>query len=137
MIGILLVAHGRLSEEFLSVVLHITGPQKNILSFNVNPGDEPNACRQDLLNSAQNLNSGHGVIILTDLFGGTPSNLALSIMGECTNTEVIAGMNLPMLIKILDMRMHYSLEAVLREAQDCGRKYISVASQLLPTSSSL
>jgi PTS system mannose-specific IIA component len=134
MIGILLVAHGRLAEEFLAVLEHVVGPQENIMSLGINPEDDPKICRQTLLDTAQRLNQGQGVIILTDMFGGTPSNLALSVMGEWPKIEVIAGMNLPMLIKLMGVRPKGTLETVLQQAQEAGRKYINVASQLLPTS---
>src|SRR5579883_2376036 len=135
MIGILLLTHGRLAEEFLAVLEHVVGPQENIMSLGINPDDDPEVCRQNLLDAAQRLNQGQGVIILTDMFGGTPSNLALSVMGEKPEIEVIAGMNLPMLIKLIGIRSKDTLKTALQQAQDAGRKYINVASQLLSTSS--
>ena len=130
MIGMVLVTHGRLAAEFISALEHVVGPQRNIAAVCIGPEDDMERRRQDILRSVEEVNAGQGVVLLTDMFGGTPSNLAISIMDKAT-VEVIAGVNLPMLIKLASLRQTESLAEAVRGAQEAGRKYINVASQLL------
>ena len=130
MIGLVVVSHGRLAEEFLSAAEHVVGPQENVRSVSIGPDDDMDKRRQDILEAAQEVDTGEGVIILTDMFGGTPSNLAISIMGKA-NAEVVAGINLPMLIKLASARTEGDLAAAVKAAHDAGRKYINVASWVL------
>ena len=129
-IGLVLVTHGRLAEEFLSVAEHIIGPQRQIKSVCIFPDDNMEVRRIDIINATNEVNDGSGVIILTDMFGGTPSNLAISVM-DMTGVEVIAGVNLPILIKLIDIRSKYPIKKAVQLAQEAGRKYISIASSLL------
>ena len=130
MIGLVLVTHGKLAEEFRHAVEHVVGPQKNIETVCIGPEDDMDQRRQDILDAVERANSGTGVIILTDMFGGTPSNLSISVM-ESGTTEVIAGVNLPMLIKLAGVRGENDMEHALAEASEAGRKYINVASRVL------
>jgi mannose PTS system EIIA component len=130
MIGLVLVTHGRLAEEFVLAVEHVVGPQKAIRAICIGPDDDMERRRQDILNAVREVDGGKGVIVLTDMFGGTPSNLAISIM-EKSRIEVIAGVNLPMLIKLASVRQSCPLQEAVAQAQDSGRKYINVASRLL------
>ena len=130
MIGIVLVTHGKLAEEFRHAVEHVVGPQKYIETVCIGPEDDMDQRRQDILDAVARANAGNGVIILTDMFGGTPSNLSISVM-ESGTTEVIAGMNLPMLIKLAGVRGENDMERALAEASEAGRKYINVASRVL------
>ena len=130
MIGLVLVTHGRLADEFLSALEHVVGEQSNIETISIGPEDDMEARRTDILNAVQRADDNDGVIILTDMFGGTPSNLAISLM-EAGRVEVIAGVNLPMLIKLASLRVDTSLNDAIEQAQEAGRKYIHVASQLL------
>ena len=130
MIGIVLVTHGQLAEEFLSAMVHIVGEQKNIATICIQPEDDMEQRRDDILKAVKKVEGGDGVILLTDMFGGTPSNLAISVMGE-GKVEVIAGVNLPMLIQLARSRQTQTLESAVNDAQDAGKKYISVASNLL------
>jgi PTS system mannose-specific IIA component len=130
MIGMVLVTHGRLAAEFISALEHVVGPQRNIAAVCIGPEDDMERRRQDILRSVEEVNAGQGVVLLTDMFGGTPSNLAISIMDKA-KVEVIAGVNLPMLIKLASLRQTQSLAEAVRGAQEAGRKYINVASQLL------
>lgn len=130
MIGLVLVTHGKLAEEFRHAVEHVVGPQKFIETVCIGPEDDMDQRRQDILDAVARANADHGVIILTDMFGGTPSNLSISVM-ESGTTEVIAGMNLPMLIKLAGVRGENNMEKALAEASDAGRKYINVASRVL------
>ncbi|AYD03139.1 PTS sugar transporter subunit IIA [Neorhizobium sp. NCHU2750] len=130
MIGLVLVTHGKLAEEFRHAVEHVVGPQKFIETVCIGPEDDMDQRRQDILDAVGRANAGSGVIILTDMFGGTPSNLSISVM-ESGKTEVIAGMNLPMLIKLAGVRGDDDMEKALVEASDAGRKYINVASRVL------
>ncbi len=133
MIGMVLVTHGRLAEELVSALEHVVGPQSNIATVCIGPDDDMEKRRMDILESVEKTNGGGGVILLTDMFGGTPSNLAISIM-EKANVEVIAGVNLPMLIKLASVRKTESLSDAAASAQDAGRKYINIASKLLDQS---
>ena len=130
MIGMVLVTHGRLAAEFIAALEHVVGPQTNIAAICIGPEDDMEQRRQDILDSITKVEAGRGVVILTDMFGGTPSNLAISVM-EQTKAEVIAGLNLPMLIKLASVRPRQSLEDAVACAQEAGRKYISVASYVL------
>ena len=130
MIGLVIVTHGRLAAEFISAMEHVVGPQAGVEAVCIGPEDDMERRRKDILRAAANVDTGQGVILLTDMFGGTPSNLAISVM-EQTKAEVIAGLNLPMLIKLASVRSRQSLEDAVACAQEAGRKYISVASYLL------
>ena len=130
MIGMVLVTHGRLAAEFIAALEHVVGPQTNIAAICIGPEDDMEQRRQDILDSIAKVEAGRGVVILTDMFGGTPSNLAISVM-EKARIEVIAGINLPMLIKLASLRQTETLGAAVTGAQEAGRKYINVASQLL------
>ena len=130
MIGMVLVTHGRLAAEFIAALEHVVGPQTNIAAVCIGPEDDMERRRQDILRAIGEVDAGKGVVLLTDMFGGTPSNLAISVMDKA-KIEVIAGINLPMLIKLASLRESESLAAAVRGAQEAGRKYINVASQLL------
>lgn len=130
MIGLVVVTHGRLAEEFVSATEHVVGPQKEVRAICIGSDDDMEQRRQDILDAVDDVDSGAGVILLTDMFGGTPSNLAISIMDKA-NVEVIAGINLPMLIKLASVRKDAALAAAVAAAQESGRKYINVASRLL------
>ena len=130
MIGLVIVTHGRLALEFVQAMEHVVGPQVGVVSVCIGPDDDMEQRRRDILQAAAQVDTGGGVILLTDMFGGTPSNLAISVM-EQTRAEVIAGLNLPMLIKLASVRGRDSLEACVAHAQEVGRKYISVASYVL------
>lgn len=130
MIGLVLVTHGKLAEEFHYAVEHVVGPQKCLETICIGPEDDMDQRRQDILDAVQRADDGHGVIILTDMFGGTPSNLAISAMST-GRIEVIAGMNLPMLIKLAGIRGENDMEKALVNASEAGRKYINVASRVL------
>jgi PTS system mannose-specific IIA component len=125
-----LVTHGRLAAEFIDALEHILGPQENVAAICIGPDDDMEQRREDILRSVADVDDGDGVVVLTDMFGGTPSNLAISIMKEA-KVEVIAGVNLPMLIKLSDMRDGHSMAEAVEQAQESGRKYINVASSLL------
>ncbi|UVK39434.1 PTS sugar transporter subunit IIA [Mesorhizobium sp. AR10] len=130
MIGLVLVTHGQLAAEFRHAVEHVVGPQDNFETVAIGADDDMEQRRSDIVDAVARVDTGSGVIVLTDMFGGTPSNLAISVM-ESGRTEVIAGMNLPMLIKLSSIRKGDNMTAALDEAQAAGRKYINVASQLL------
>jgi PTS system mannose-specific IIA component len=130
MIGIVLVTHGRLAEEFKHAVEHVVGPQESLETVSIGADDDMEKRRQDILDAIDKAGTGNGVIILTDMFGGTPSNLAISVM-QPGSVEVVAGVNLPMLIKLTSVRRNDNLAVALDEAQAAGRKYINVASQVL------
>lgn len=130
MIGLVLVTHGRLADEFRHAVEHVVGPQEQFETVAIGADDDMEQRRRDIVDAVAGVDSGSGVILLTDMFGGTPSNLAISVM-EAGRTEVIAGMNLPMLIKLSSVRKGDDMAVALEEAQAAGRKYINVASQLL------
>jgi len=130
MIGLVLVTHGHLATEFRHAVEHVVGPQENFETVAIGADDDMEQRRRDIVEAVASVDTGAGVILLTDMFGGTPSNLAISVM-EAGRTEVIAGMNLPMLIKLSSVRKTDNMAVALEEAQAAGRKYINVASQLL------
>ena len=130
MIGMVLVTHGRLAAEFIAALEHVVGTQSNVAAVCIGPDDDMEQRRQDILASVTDVDDGDGVVVLTDTFGGTPSNLAISIMKEA-KVEVIAGINLPMLIKLAGLRDGHSIDEAVTQAQESGRKYINVASSLL------
>jgi len=130
MIGMVLVTHGRLAAEFVAALEHVVGPQRNIAAVCIGPDDDMERRRQDILRCVAEVDGGDGVVLLTDMFGGTPSNLAISVMDKA-KIEVIAGINLPMLIKLASVREEATLSQAVNAAKEAGRKYISVASQVL------
>jgi PTS system mannose-specific IIA component len=130
MIGMVLVTHGRLAAEFVSALEHVVGPQRNVRAICIGPEDDMEVRRAEILAAVAAADEGDGVAVLTDMFGGTPSNLAMSILGK-GKVEVVAGMNLPMLIKLASVRAARPLDDAVLEAREAGRKYINVASQLL------
>ena len=130
MIGLVLVTHGRLAAEFVTALEHVVGPQEAIESVCIDADDDMEARRRDIAEAIARVERGAGVIILTDLFGGTPSNLAISLM-KSEDIEVIAGVNLPMLIRLEGARKAMSVRAAVAAAREAGRKYISVASEIL------
>jgi PTS system mannose-specific IIA component len=130
MIGLVLVTHGRLADEFRSALEHVVGPQHNLETICIGPEDDMERRRADIIRAVDQVDEGVGVVLLTDMFGGTPSNLAISVMDH-GQVEVIAGVNLPMLVKLASVRADKPLSAAVTEARDAGRKYISVASQVL------
>ncbi|HHG90907.1 MAG TPA: PTS sugar transporter subunit IIA [Devosia sp.] len=130
MIGMVLVTHGRLADEFQAALEHVVGPQENCQAVCIGADDDMELRRQDILSAVQAVDTGDGVVILTDMFGGTPSNLAISVM-QNLDVEVIAGVNLPMLVKLARIRGEKDMRQSVREAQDAGRKYINVANDVL------
>jgi PTS system mannose-specific IIA component len=130
MIGMVLVTHGRLAEEFRAALEHVVGPQEQCETVSIGPDDDMEVRRNDILQAVEAVDSDKGVIILTDMFGGTPSNLAISIM-QNRSVEVVAGVNLPMLVKLARIRGEMELREAVRDAQDAGRKYINVANDVL------
>ena len=130
MIGLVLVTHGRLAIEFRSALEHVVGPQRQIEAITIGPDDDVEQCRKNILDAVKRVDSGEGVAILTDMFGGTPSNLAISIMQQ-REVEVIAGVNLPMLVKLARVRADLEIKQAVKEAAEAGRKYINVASETL------
>ncbi len=130
MIGLVLVSHGKLADEFVHVLEHIVGPQKQVETVCINADDDMESKRLEIVAKVKAADSGKGVIILTDMFGGTPSNLAISMI-DARNIEALAGINLPMLVKLATARKTETLKQAVLSAQDAGRKYIHVASALL------
>jgi PTS system mannose-specific IIA component len=130
MIGLVLVTHGQLAAEFVRAMEHVVGPQEAIEAICIGPEDDMEARRADIAQAVAKVDQGRGVILLTDLFGGTPSNLAISLM-EPGRIEVIAGVNLPMLIRLEGARKMMKVQAAVAAAREAGRKYISVASEVL------
>ncbi len=130
MIGMVLVTHGELATQFRAALEHVVGPQKQVATISIGPEDDIERRRGDIINAVSEVDSGAGVVLLTDMFGGTPSNLAISVMNGA-HVEVVAGINLPMLIKLASVRDAASLEQAVIQAQDAGRKYIYVASRVL------
>lgn len=133
MIGIVVVCHGNLAREFIAALEHIVGPQQNVCAICIGADDDMDARRRDILDSVSKVDGGAGVAVLTDMFGGTPSNLALSVMDQA-RVEVVAGVNLPMLIRLASIRTNRTLADAVASAQEAGRKYINVASNLLAES---
>ncbi len=130
MIGVILVTHGALAVEFVRAMEHVVGVQQAVATIAIGPHDDMEARRLEIAEAIDRVDSGRGAIILTDLFGGTPSNLAISLL-ERGRTEVIAGINLPMLIRLAGARKDMSLAAAAAAARDAGRNYITVASEFL------
>ncbi|MFT6582347.1 MAG: PTS sugar transporter subunit IIA [Alphaproteobacteria bacterium] len=135
MIGVVLVTHGDLAKEFVAALEHIVGPQETTEAVSIGPDDDMELRRQEIIQKVEDVNSGDGVIVLTDLFGGTPSNLAISIM-EQSKVEVIAGVNLPTLVKLASVRKTMPLAEAAAAAQEAGQKYINLASRLLSNQAS-
>lgn len=133
MIGLILVTHGRLAEEFLVALEHVVGPQKQVATICIGPHDDMESRRKEIAAAIKRVESGEGVIILTDLFGGTPSNLSISLL-DAGHVEVIAGVNLPMLIRLDSARKNMDVREAVAAAREAGRKYISVASEVLEAS---
>lgn len=130
MIGIVVVSHGKLAEAFVAVTEHVVGPQAQMKAIGIGPEDDAEQCRQQILAAIKDVDTGEGVVILTDMFGGTPSNLAISAM-KGDKVEVIAGVNLPMMIKLASVRGTVPLPDAVAQAQDAARKYINVAGAFL------
>lgn len=130
MIGLVLVTHGALATEFVTAMEHVVGPQRAIAAICIGPDDDMESRREDIATAVREVESGRGVIVLTDLFGGTPSNLAISLM-QPGRVEVIAGINLPMLIRLEGARRTMGVRDAVAAAREAGRKYISVASEVL------
>jgi len=130
MIGMVLVTHGRLAKELIAALEHVVGPQANVRAICIGPDDDMEQRRAEIQELAVQADEGDGVVLLTDMFGGTPSNLAISVMNTA-NVEVIAGVNLPMLIKLASVRNSEPLAEAAVRAQESGRKYINIASQIL------
>lgn len=129
-IGLVLVTHGNLAQEFISAMQHVVGKQEKVEAVCIGPEDDMEMRRSEILKKVESADCGSGVVVLTDMFGGTPSNLAISIMDRA-NVEIIAGVNLPMLIKIASLRKEKNLKETVSGAQEAGKKYINVASQIL------
>jgi mannose PTS system EIIA component len=130
MIGMVLVTHGQLATGFRAALEHVVGPQSQFETVTIGPEDDMEQRRADILSAVSRVQDGSGVVLLTDMFGGTPSNLAISVM-EGGRIEVICGINLPMLIKLASLRDTAGLDHVVTEARDAGRKYITIASKVL------
>lgn len=130
MIGLVIVTHGMLANEFRAAMEHVVGPQPQVATVAIGPSDDMDRRRQDIIEAVTAVDTGDGVAILTDMFGGTPSNLAISVMAGRA-VEVLAGINLPMLVKLAVARREQSLEQAVVTAQEAGRKYINVASRVL------
>src|SRR5947207_8708679 len=131
MIGLVLVTHGRLAVEFRSALEHVVGPQKQIEAVTIGPDDDVEQRRKDIIEAVKRVDTGEGVAILTDMFGGTPSNLAISVMGR-PKVEVLAGINLPMLVKLAKIRAECLLPAAVVAAQDAGCTYVPIAARGRP-----
>ena len=132
-LGMVVVTHGQLAEEMVTAMEHVVGPQRAIATVCIGPNDNMEMRRDEIAQAIRNVDGGRGVIMLTDLFGGTPSNLAISLL-EQGKTEVIAGVNLPMLIRLESARKTMDLRAAVIAAKEAGQKYISVASEMLGVS---
>jgi PTS system mannose-specific IIA component len=130
MIGLVLVTHGHIGAELLAALNQIVGPQTQAKAISIGAQDDMDKCRNEILSAIKDVNSGKGVILLTDMFGGTPSNLAISVMPK-TNAVVLAGVNLPVLIKLASIRGTLPLLDAAKEAEASGRKYIQLVSETL------
>ncbi len=130
MIGLVIVTHGRLAVEFRAALEHVVGPQQQIEAITIGPDDNGEQCRKDIIEAVKRADTGDVVAILTDMFGGTPSNLAISVMSR-PKVEVLAGINLPMLVKLAKVRGECPLQEAVAAAQESGRKYITIASRVL------
>jgi PTS system mannose-specific IIA component len=130
MIGMVLVTHGHLATEFRAALEHVVGRQKQLATITIGPEDDMELRRRDIMSAITEVETGQGVVVLTDMFGGTPSNLSISVMNG-KMVEVVAGINLPMLIKLASVRETCSLDQAAVQAQEAGRKYIQIASRVL------
>ncbi len=130
MIGLVLVTHGNLAQEFAAALEHVVGKQSQLISVSLFPNDDIEAKREEIIRAADSVNNGQGVVILTDMFGGTPSNLAHSLLDQ-EGVEIVAGVNLPLLVKLASVRKTKPIEEAVYLAQEAGRKYIHVASHIL------
>jgi PTS system mannose-specific IIA component len=130
MIGMILVTHGKLAEEFVHAMQHVVGRQEAVATVCIGPNDDMEARRREIADAVRTVDSGEGAVILTDLFGGTPSNLAISLM-KAGRVEVIAGINLPMLIRLAGARKTMDVAAATKAAREAGRNYITIASEFL------
>ncbi len=130
MIGIVIVTHGNLAKEFRAALEHVVGPQEQIATICISPDDDMEERREAILQAIAKVDTGDGTVLLTDMFGGTPSNLAISVMDDAV-VEVIAGINLPMLVKLARVREEVPIKEAIKQAQDAGRRYIHVASHVL------
>lgn len=130
MIGLILVTHGRLADQFVEAMEHVVGKQAAIVTVCIGPNDDMEQRRSEIADAITAVDTGEGVIVLTDLFGGTPSNLAISLL-DAGRVEVIAGINLPMLIRLAGARKTMGVTQAVAAAQQAGRTYITVASELL------
>src|SRR3982751_5109247 len=130
MIGLVLVTHGALAVEFKSALEHVVGPQEQVETVCIGPDDDMEVRREDIIKAVKAAGTGDGVVILTDMFGGTPSNLAISVM-KSVEAEVVAGVNLPMLVKLARVRSDKDIKSAVSIAAEAGRKYINVASESL------
>lgn len=130
MIGMVIVSHGALAQEMRNAIIHVMGPQENIEVIGIEPEDNTDQRRAELVEAVARVNTGSGVIVLSDMFGGTPSNLAISLLNQ-PKVEVIAGFNLPMLIKLVSIRGTATLPQAVNDAEEAAKKYINVASKLL------
>jgi PTS system mannose-specific IIA component len=130
MIGLVLVTHGRLAVEFCAALEHVMGPQKQVEAVTIGPDDDVERSRKEIIEAVERVDTGEGVAILTDMFGGTPSNLAISVMNR-PNVEVLAGINMPMLVKFAKVREGCPLAEAVIAAQAAGRKYVTIASRIL------
>ena len=130
MIGLILVTHGQLAKEFVHAMEHVVGPQERVATVCIGPNDDMEQRRNEIAEAIKDVDSGSGVIVLTDLFGGTPSNLAISLL-DAGRVEVIAGINLPMLIRLAGARKAVGVVEAVAAARDAGLNYITVASEFL------
>jgi len=130
MIGLVLVTHGRLAVEFRAALEHVVGPQSQVETVTIGPDDDVECRRHEIIDAVKRVDTGEGVVILTDMFGGTPSNLAISVMSR-PQVEVLAGINLPMLVKLAKVRAECPLQEAVAAAQEAGRKYVTIASRVL------
>lgn len=130
MFGIVVVTHGKLAEAFINVTEHVVGKQSQIAAVGIEPDDDAGEARNRIIQAIKEVNSKDGVVILTDMFGGTPSNLAISVM-DSEKIEVIAGVNLPMMIKLTSVRSKATMNEAVNQAQEAARKYINVAGNML------
>ncbi|MEL6476321.1 MAG: PTS fructose transporter subunit IIA [Pseudomonadota bacterium] len=129
MIGLVIVAHGSLAEALLAATEHVVGPQQNARAIAIQPNDDLHAKQAEIDQAVVMVDAGQGVVLITDMFGGTPSNLALSALGT-KNVEVLYGANLPMLVKLAKCRERPLQEAV-GQALEAGQKYINSAASIL------
>ncbi len=127
MLGLVLVTHGRLAQEFIAAMEHMVGPQTNLRAVCIGPEDDIERRQREIAAAAKAVDTGRGVVIATDMFGGTPCNLALTLLDR-TKIEVLAGVNLPSLIKLIDIRNKLPLEQAVKEAIDAGRKCMRAGS---------